>query len=89
MTRRAEIRLAPPVRFTFAGQPVLGHRGESVALALLRAGHAHLRDAPADGAPRGMFCAMGLCQECAVRVGGTVVEACRLPVAEGLEVERL
>ena len=32
---------------------------------------------------------MGLCQECVVLVAGRRVEACRLPVAEGLVVEPL
>jgi D-hydroxyproline dehydrogenase subunit gamma len=86
MSRGAEVRRADPVRFTFAGRVVEGHPGESVAVALMRAGVRTLRHGPGDGGPRGLFCGMGLCQECLVEVAGRRVEACRLPVAEGLAV---
>lgn len=85
----AAIRRAPEVSFTFDGQPVSGRTGESVAVALMRAGHLWLRDAPEGGGPRGAFCCMGLCQECAVRVGDAVTESCRLEVAPGLSVTSL
>lgn len=83
------IRRAAEVSFTFDGAPVAAHAGESVAVALLRAGHLHLRDAPEDGAARGAFCCMGLCQECVVQVNGAVVESCRQPVEAGLAVSSL
>lgn len=75
-----------PVEFMFDGRPVAAHEGETVLAALIRAGQLHLRDAPEDGAPRGAFCCMGLCQECLVQVGDTRVESCRHPVSEGLDV---
>jgi predicted molibdopterin-dependent oxidoreductase YjgC len=84
-----QIQRAAKVRFTFDGVPVTAHAGETVAVALLRAGQVHLRDAPEDGAARGAFCLMGLCQECAVRVDGKIVESCRQPVTEGLAVQSL
>jgi len=80
------IRRADPVGFTFDGKAVEGHPGEPLAAALLRAGHLPLRKAPGDAAPRGAFCCMGLCQECAVLVDGQVVEACRTEVTPGLIV---
>jgi D-hydroxyproline dehydrogenase subunit gamma len=89
MTRGAQVRRVAPVRFTFAGREVAGHPGESVGVALMRAGVTVLRHGPGDGGARGMFCGMGLCQECVVQVAGRRVEACRLPVAEGLVVEPL
>ncbi len=85
----ALIRRAPEIGFTFDGQPVQGRQGESVASALMRAGGLYLRDAPEGGGRRGAFCCMGLCQECAVRVEGAVVESCRLTVAPGLAVTSL
>jgi len=75
------------VSFSVDGAIVTGRAGESVAVALMRAGRLALRKGPVDHGARGMFCGMGLCQECAVRVGGQVVEACRLEVREGLVVE--
>lgn len=83
------IRRTAEVAFTFDGAPVTGHAGESLALALMRAGHLHLRDAPEDAAPRGAFCCMGLCQECVVRIDGQTVESCRSVVAPGLAVTSL
>jgi D-hydroxyproline dehydrogenase subunit gamma len=77
------------LRFRFEGQPVVAYEGESVATALLASGIRKLRRNPVDGGPRGVFCAMGLCQECLVEVEGSAVEACRLAVTEGLEVSRL
>jgi aerobic-type carbon monoxide dehydrogenase small subunit (CoxS/CutS family) len=85
----AGIRRAAPVAFSFDGQRFEAPAGESVAAALWQAGIRHLRDAPAGESPRGMFCCMGLCQECVVLVGGTPVESCRLPVSEGLTVTSL
>lgn len=79
-----KIERAPAVTFTFDGVTVTGHAGESLVAALMRAGYFTLRRAPHDDAPRGAFCGMGLCQECAVRINGTVTEACRTEVAAGL-----
>jgi len=78
-----------PLHFSFDGRPVATYEGETVATALLAAdikvmGHVAGRDGP-----HGLFCAMGLCQECAVLVGGIVTEACRLVVRDGLSVETL
>lgn len=83
------IRRADEVTFCFDGETVEGRPGEAVALALLRAGRLRLRNAPVDGEARGLFCCMGLCQECAVLVDGAVVEGCRLEVMAGLDVYSL
>ncbi len=85
----AQIRRSEQVTFTFDGMPVEGHSGESLVSALLRAGHLNLRHAPNHNAPRGAFCCMGLCQECAVVIHGQIVEACRTDVTAGLVVGRL
>ena len=39
--------------------------------------------------PRGMFCYMGVCQECVVLVDGKRETSCSYPVAEGLSVTLL
>lgn len=85
----AGIRRAPLVKFTFDGREMDGHDGEMILSALLRGGVVHLRDAPNDGAPRGAFCATGLCQECVVRIEGGIVESCRAVVRAGLDVTSL
>ena len=83
---RIGARATPRVRFRFDDVEVEAFAGESIAAALLAAGVTTLRRAPADNAPRGAFCWMGICQECVVRVDGRAVEACRLAVADGLVV---
>ncbi|MGC1506737.1 MAG: (2Fe-2S)-binding protein [Sulfitobacter sp.] len=82
------IKRSEKVSFSFDGSDVQGWQGESLVAALMRAGHLRLRDAPNDHAPRGAFCCMGLCQECAVRIDGRTAEACRVAVFQGLIVER-
>lgn len=82
------IKRSERVTFTFDGVPVEGHAGEMLVSALVRANILILRHAPNDTAPRGAFCCMGLCQECAVVVQGQAVEACRTEVTADLVVER-
>ncbi len=78
-----------PVTITVDGKRVTAHAGEMLAAALLAAGIVSLRRSPRDGAPRGAFCLMGVCQECLVRVAGETRQSCLVIVAEGLEVETL
>jgi predicted molibdopterin-dependent oxidoreductase YjgC len=84
-----QIRRAAEVEFTFDGVPVRAHVGDTIAVALMRAGQLYLRDAPRDDAPRGAFCCMGLCQECVVRIDGGLVESCCEVVRDGLVVQSL
>ena len=72
--------------FVFDGQPVEGFEGETVAAALIASGFRATRSSPT-GAPRGPFCLMGSCQECAVRIDGRKVLACMTDVTEGLVVQ--
>ena len=83
---RMEGKRGRPVRFRFDNHEVEAFEGETVAVALLVAGIRGFGRNRATGARRGIFCVMGLCQDCIVVVNGCVVEACRLPVRAGLEV---
>ncbi|HKT79779.1 MAG TPA: (2Fe-2S)-binding protein [Vicinamibacterales bacterium] len=74
------------VGFLFDGRPVSAYEGESIAGALACAGIRTLRTSPRSGAPRGMFCMMGSCQECVVRIDGRIALSCQEPVREGLDV---
>lgn len=76
-------------RFVFDGVPVLAYEGETVATALLAAGIRVMGHVPGRDGPHGLFCAMGICQECAVLVDGVVTEACRLVASDGLSVSAL
>jgi predicted molibdopterin-dependent oxidoreductase YjgC len=76
------------VQFLFAGRPVRGKQGDTIGMALWAAGERVLRASSRDGAPRGMFCGMGICFECLVVADGAVVRACTTPVRAGRRVER-
>lgn len=78
---------AKDVRFTVDGAAVSAPEGEPLATALACAGLWRLRESPREGTPRGAFCFMGVCQECAIIIDGRLAQACLTPVREGLVVE--
>ncbi len=68
------------VTITFDGTPVAARRGETIAAALTAAGVRDFRRT-AGGSARGLFCGMGVCQECLVDVDGRANRrACMTPV---------
>jgi D-hydroxyproline dehydrogenase subunit gamma len=73
------------IELTVDGEPLRAPAGQSVAAALLVAGALSLRESPG-GSPRGLYCGIGVCQECRVVVDGEVVRACVTPVAAGMRV---
>lgn len=80
-------RWRPEVSFQVDGRDFRAPAGEILAAALYAAGMRSLRRNAEDGAPRGAFCFMGVCQECVVTIDGRAVESCRVEVSEGLCVE--
>ena len=75
-------------RFTFDGQPLPFRPGQSLAAALTEAGQRQFRDT-AKGASRGIFCGMGVCQDCLVTVDGQPnIRACMTPAKPGMKVAR-
>lgn len=74
------------IDFTFDGRHVTARPGQSVAMALWDAGVRALRESPRDAAPRGVFCAIGICQECVVLIDGVRRPACTTLVRPGLNV---
>jgi NADPH-dependent 2,4-dienoyl-CoA reductase/sulfur reductase-like enzyme len=72
----------------FEGRPVTCRTGDSVAAALVDADELDLRET-AQGGARGLFCGMGVCQECLVTIDGVAGQrACLTPVREGMRVRR-
>ena len=63
--------------------------GTSLAAALMAAGIRRLRRSPRAAGPRGAFCMMGVCQECLISADGAIVQACLVPAAEGMVLERV
>jgi sarcosine oxidase subunit alpha len=78
----------PTVIIYVDGSPMTAVAGQSVGAALLEHGAATLRWSSRSAEPRGLFCAMGACYECAVRIDGRPgVRACMTLVTEGLRVD--
>jgi predicted molibdopterin-dependent oxidoreductase YjgC len=90
MFRRLRSETAPgTVSLAVDGQAVSVRVGESVAAALLLAGHAAGRTTAVSGAPRGPFCMMGVCFECLVSIDGVGNrQACMVEAKDGMRVER-
>jgi aerobic-type carbon monoxide dehydrogenase small subunit (CoxS/CutS family) len=75
-----------PLTIHLDGEPVTAFAGETVATVLLALGRRTFRHTE-QGAPRGLFCGMGVCFDCLVTVDGVEnVRACLTPVAEGMVV---
>ncbi|MFT5115241.1 MAG: putative molibdopterin-dependent oxidoreductase YjgC [Parasphingorhabdus sp.] len=64
-----EINRGELVSFRFDDLDVPAYAGETVAAALIAAGHSATRRSRS-GMPRGYFCGMGVCWECLVNVDG-------------------
>jgi predicted molibdopterin-dependent oxidoreductase YjgC len=73
------------IELTVDGEPLRAPAGQSIAAALLASGRAGLRPSPS-GEPRGLYCGIGVCQECRVQADGRVVRACVTPVQAGMRV---
>ncbi|RST87773.1 (2Fe-2S)-binding protein [Aquibium carbonis] len=74
--------------FLWRGEPVAFGDGESIAIALTKAGMRDLSTG-GDGGGSRYFCGIGACQNCLVVVDGAVVEACLTPASDGLDVAAL
>ncbi len=74
--------------FSFEGRALSARAGETIGAAMIAHGeleHSHAKD----GAPRGLYCGMGVCHDCLVVVEGRGgVRACMTKVADGMVVRR-
>jgi thioredoxin reductase len=78
---------APDISFTFDGAPVRAKDGDSLASALVSQGIYALKES-LEGGTRGVFCGMGVCNECAVVVNGQSGKlACMTPAVDGAVVQ--
>ena len=76
-----------PVTISFNGRPVPAREGDTVAAALIAAGHPASRSTAVSGAVRGPFCMMGACFECLVEIDGVANrQACMVQVRDGMRV---
>ncbi|WP_309067019.1 (2Fe-2S)-binding protein [Microbacterium sp.] len=75
------------VRIRFDGTEIAGRDGQTIAGVLLANGHRTWRDA--DGSARGIFCGIGVCQDCVLTVNGVEgVRACQRTACDGDVIER-
>jgi D-hydroxyproline dehydrogenase subunit gamma len=78
----------PGVPVTVDGRPFLARTGDSVAAVLLMSGYRDFRVAAVGGAPRGPFCMMGACFDCAVTIDGQANrQGCLVTVAPGMRIQ--
>ena len=92
----AWLRLASPglrplgdtLTLRVGGRPIASRPGDSVAAALVDAGVRICR-ITGSGEGRGVFCGMGVCQECVMTIDGAPARACMTFVRDGMTVEPL
>lgn len=73
--------------FSFAGKEIDAEPGQTIGAALLAAGYRTLRTTRHGGAPRGLFCGIGICFDCLVTVNGRPnLRACLTEARDGDEV---
>ena len=72
--------------FLFEGREIEGRKGETIAAALTAAGILPIRRTR-NGSARGLFCGMGVCQDCLVEIDGTPNQrACMTKLECGMRV---
>ncbi|MDI3340491.1 MAG: (2Fe-2S)-binding protein [Sphaerobacter sp.] len=78
---------APEVTIFVDGRPIPARAGEPIAAALLASGIRVCRTMPRSRQPRGVFCGVGRCTDCAMTVDGEPnVRTCVTPVRDGQRI---
>ena len=76
------------ILFTFGDREIPAEPGQSVGAALIAAGYRSWRTTRHAGAPRGIFCGIGVCFDCLVTVNGRPSQrACLTEARQGDLVE--
>ncbi len=85
--RLSDVRRGRKIVIYVDGAPMEAYEGETVAAALIAAGHVAFRRTARNGSPRGLYCGMGVCFDCLVQVEShTNQRACMTAVKEGMRV---
>ncbi len=78
-----------PLRFYFEGEERTGYENETLGAALYATGLREFTHSFKLDRPRGMFCAIGQCASCMMRVDGIPnTRTCITPLRDGMKVER-
>ncbi len=84
---------APPrkeLTIYFNSEALIAREGDTIAAALLAHGIRVFRHTRKSASPRGVFCGIGQCTDCIMRVDGVPnVRTCVTKVAGGMRVERM
>jgi predicted molibdopterin-dependent oxidoreductase YjgC len=76
------------VSITVNGQRISAYHGEPIAAAILAAGITVFRHTPKLGKPRSIYCAIGRCTDCIMKVDGVPsIRTCVTPVKDGMVIE--
>jgi predicted molibdopterin-dependent oxidoreductase YjgC len=87
VTRDVGVARGPSVAISFDGAELNAFEGETVAAALMAAGRRVLRRTAGTGAPRGVFCGMGVCYDCLVVIDDAPSQrACMIEVRDGMRI---
>jgi len=82
------VRKRKPVEITVDGKVIEAFEGEPIAVALLAAGIRVFRKSRRKAEPRGVFCCVGHCTDCILKVNGKPnVRACVIAVEHGMRIE--
>jgi thioredoxin reductase/bacterioferritin-associated ferredoxin len=88
MFRRRTDERREAVGILVDGVRVEARAGDSVAAAMLAAGHVTCRRTAVSGSPRAPYCLMGVCFDCLVTIDGiSNRQGCMTQVREGMQVE--
>ncbi len=81
---------AEDITILFNGEAVRARSGDTVAAALIAAGHRITRTTPVSGTGRGPYCMMGACFECLVEIDGEPNrQGCMVQVRDGMRIDAM
>ena len=87
MREESVVERGEPIDLLVDGQLIRAYAGETIAGALTAAGRRAFRHTAKTGAPRGLFCGIGICFDCLVTVEGMGhVRSCMVSVQPGMRV---
>lgn len=83
-----EFKKGKKITFYFDDKPVEGFDDEPIAVALFAAGITTLSESLKQHKPRGIFCCIGNCSSCLMKVDGIPnVRTCTKRISDGMTVE--
>ena len=80
------ITFGDPVTIVVDGARMEVRAGQTIAAALVANGRRIFRHTRNAGKPRGLYCGMGVCFDCVVKVNGQTERACMKKVESGMQV---